>query len=96
MIDSKTKRFTSLLDLDGNNALDRSEFQLWYNPSLEEKIKDEIDLMLEDYDEDQDGLLNKTEITKHCETISKIQLTDYGSVFSANEEKNDTNEKIEL
>lgn len=96
MIDSKTKRFTSLIDLNGNNALERSEFQLWYNPSLEEKIKDEIDLMLEEYDEDRDGLLNKIEVIKHCETIAKSQLTDYGAVFSNYEETNNSNEKTEL
>lgn len=95
MIDSKTKRFTSLIDLNDNNLLERSEFQLWYNPSLEEKIKDEIDLMLEEYDEDRDGLLNKIEVIKHCETIVKSQLTDYGSVFNNYEEK-DSNEKTEL
>ncbi len=95
LINSKTKRFTRLLDLNGDNSLDRSEFLLWYNPSLEKKTKEEIDLMIKAYDENLDGLLSKNEIIKHCEEISKSQLTDFGSVFDYTV-YNDSNKKNEL
>lgn len=93
LVTLKRKRFTNLLDLNGDSFLDRYEFQLWYNPSLEQKITDEIHFIQETCDDDSDGRLNDTELVNHCDVFLRSQLTGYGSLFLIAEKISDSNVK---
>ncbi len=43
---------------------------------------DEIKLLLDNCDSDQNSVLDKTEIIKHCNVLVKSQLTDHGNMFT--------------
>ncbi len=96
MIDFKSRIFTSLLDLNGDNVLDLYEFQLWYNPSVEQKIVDEVRFLLDKCDADSNSSLNKTEIIERCDVLVKNQLTNYGNMFTNTVEQSRNAAKQEL
>ena len=93
LVTSKSKRFTRTLDQDGNNLLSRAEFQSWYYPSIEQKLNDEINFLLDSYDSDSDGYLQRKELIEHCDALAASQLTNFGLVFHAME---NSSRKVEL
>ena len=84
LVDLKTYRFSTQLDLDNDNLLNRREFQLWYNPSLEQKVKEEISFLFSTCDDNGDLLICKQELLNHCDVLIKNQLTNFGLVFYKN------------
>lgn len=80
IVNKKMKKFTNKIDLDADNQLSISEFQIWnkeINPSLNEIINDEKNYLLNCCDENNDLNLSQVEVEKNCESFLHSLITNY-------------------
>jgi hypothetical protein len=87
LISLKSQKFSTNIDLNHDNYLNRHEFQRWYNPTIDQNINDQKIHIYSWCDLDKDGYLNKTEILNNCKLFLKNQVTNFGIDFL---EKNQT------
>lgn len=72
---SSKRIFTRLIDLNGDNQLDKNEFKKWFILTSKEKlIDDEKSYLFDCCDENMDSFLDKLEIERNCGKLVKSHL----------------------
>ncbi len=86
------------MDLNNDNYLNRHEFQLWFYPSLEQKLNEKIAYLFDTCDDNKDAILEKQELEKHCNYFLKSQLISFDELYPIENSSSNKNQikKFEL
>jgi Ca2+-binding EF-hand superfamily protein len=73
------KCFPRTIDLNGDNRLDFEEFTNWYLPNHSQLVEEEQTFLIKNVDDNNNAMLEKNEITKHCDIFLQNVATNFGS-----------------
>ncbi|WP_411027532.1 EF-hand domain-containing protein, partial [Salmonella sp. s54925] len=87
-VKEETDRFKKELDKDGDGKLNNEELKAWISPDSDSTIvEEEVKHLMEESDDNKDGMLSVDEIIDHHDVFTGSEATDYGQALPKTKEE---------